>query len=302
VPLKRGEVVEQLWALLLLLLLELRDLARLPGGLLDDLRRLFLGDPLAAEVAARVEALLARGEAGLDQPVRLRLEGPDLLLALGDQREGRRLDPPERDGAVEGGPQADRSRPRGVHTDDPVGLRARAGRRLEPLHLLAGQQRAEGVLDRLLRHRVEPQPLDGLVAPGGVIDVREDQLALAAGVARVDDVVDLVALDQLVDSRQLLLGLVVVGDELELLGQDRQVREAPLLQLRVVRVGLREPDEVADRPGDHVVVPDQAGLVLGLLEGTRQRAGEVAGNRRFLGYDERLSHGGDYLKIAARQA
>ena len=53
VALERGEVVEQLRALGLLLGLELGDRAGLALGLLDDLRGLVLGDPLAAHVAAR---------------------------------------------------------------------------------------------------------------------------------------------------------------------------------------------------------------------------------------------------------
>jgi hypothetical protein len=86
-----------------------------------------------------------------------------------------------------------------------------------------------------------------------------------------------------VDRPQLLGGAGVVRDELELLGQDRQVGEAPLLQLRVVRVGLRQAHEVADRPGHDVLVPDQVRLVPGLLERIRKRGREIARDRRLLG-------------------
>jgi hypothetical protein len=47
-----------------------------------------------------------------------------------------------------------------------------------------------------------------------------------------------------VDGGQLLARLLVVRDELELLGKDRQVGEAPLLQLRVVLVRRGQADEV----------------------------------------------------------
>src|SRR3954451_14465163 len=115
VALERREVVEQLDPLALLLLVDLRDLAGAPLDLLDDLRRVVLGDALAALVAAAVATRPARLEGGLDEPVRLGLEGADLLLAPGDERERRRLDAAERDRAVERAPQSDRRRAGGVH-------------------------------------------------------------------------------------------------------------------------------------------------------------------------------------------
>ena len=61
----------------------------------------------------------------------------------------------------------------------------------------ARAQVAERRADRRVRHRGEPQPLDGLLRAGLLERPGEDQLALAAGVAGVDDVVDVVALEQL---------------------------------------------------------------------------------------------------------
>ena len=275
-PLERGQVVEKLRALALLLLLELRDLAGLAASLVDDLRRVLLGDPLAAQVAAAVEPVLVGGEARLDEPVGLGDEGADLHLAPRDEREGRRLDAAERDGAVEGGAEADRGGARRVHPDEPVGLVSGARRGLEEVHLLAGPKLAEGVLDRLLRHRVQPEPLDGLVGLRGLVEVGEDELALAAGVAGVHDPLDLVVLDELVHGRELLLGLVVVRHELELLRDDRQVGVAPLLELGVVRVRLGQADEVSDGPRDDVLVSEERRLVRRLLERARQDGREVA--------------------------
>ena len=178
--------------------------------------------------------------------------------------------------------------------DEPVGLGAGAGRLLEQAHLVAVAQVLEGLLDGRLRHRVEPEALDRLLHAGGLVEVGEDELALAPGVAGVDDQLDVRVLHQLVDGVELLLGLVVVGDELELLRHDRQVGEAPLLQLLVVLVGLGEADQVADRPRDHVVAADEVRLVLALLEGARKRGREVAADGGLLGDDEGLRHG-DHL-------
>jgi hypothetical protein len=93
-----------------------------------------------------------------------------------------------------------------------------------------------------------------------------------------------------VDRPQLLARPLVDRHELELLRKDRQVGEAPLLELGVVGVRLGQPHEVADRPGDHVLVAHQVGLVLRLRERSGQRAREVAGHRGLLSYYERLGH------------
>ena len=116
-------------------------------------------------VAALVVAVgrLGRGvEARVDDPVGLRHEVADLLLALCQDRQRRRLDATERYGTVERGAQPDRGRARRVHADDPVGLRAGPGGRLERGQLAPVAQATECLLDRALSHRVEPQALDRL--------------------------------------------------------------------------------------------------------------------------------------------
>src|SRR6476619_3205910 len=87
-------------------------------------------------------------------------------------------------------PPTDRRRAGGGHADEPVGLGPRAGRGLERLQLIAGAQLVEPLSNRLLRHRADPQAVDGLrcFRGGGrraedrLVEVREDQLTLAAGV------------------------------------------------------------------------------------------------------------------------
>ena len=132
--LQRREVVEQRRALLALLRLELRDLADLAAhGRDDGVGGLGGRQPRlrAVVVAALVDALAGRGEDGVDEPVRLGHERADLLLAAREDRERRRLHAAERHRAVKRRAQADRRGARRVHADDPVGLRARAGRGLQ---------------------------------------------------------------------------------------------------------------------------------------------------------------------------
>ena len=289
--LQRGEVVEELRRLALLLLLELGDRARPAGNVRDDRGGLVLLDALAAKVAAAVETLPRGGEPRLDEPVWLGDEGTDLELPAGDERQGRGLNAAERHGAVERGAEPDRGRARRVHADEPVRLGAGAGGLLEQPHLLPVPEILERVANRRLRHRVQPQALDRLLDPRRLVEIGEDQLALAPSVAGVDDHLDVLVLHQLVDCAELLLGLVVVGDELELRGDDRQIGEPPLLQLVVVLIRLGEADQVADRPRDDVVAVDQVRLVLALLESARQRGREIAAHRGLFGDDEGLRHG-----------
>ena len=135
----------------------------------------------------------------------------------------------------------------------------------------------------------------GLSAAGLLDEVVEDQLALAPGVAGVDDAVDVVAAQQVADDGHLLLRALVAHDELEAARHDRQIGHAPLLVLVVVLVGLGELDEVADGPRDDVLgALEPARRVLArprvLLERPRQHAREVLPDGRLLGDDERLAH------------
>jgi hypothetical protein len=214
------------------------------------------------------------------EPVRLRDEGLDLAFALDHQRQRRGLHAAERDDAADPGAAANRGGAGGVHADEPVGLGAGARRRLERAQLLAGPELLEAFPDRLLGHRADPEALDGLVDAGGLVDVREDQLAFAAGVAGVHDPGHVVALQQLVDHLQLLLGLLVTRVEPELLREDRQVGHAPLLEALVVLLRVDQLHEVADRERDHGVVRLEIGVVI--LEGSGESIGQVPGDRRLL--------------------
>jgi hypothetical protein len=135
--------------------------------------------------------------------------------------------------------------------------------------LLTGSEPLEALLDRGLRHRADPQALDGLVDSRGLVDVGEDQLALAARVARVHDAVDVVALQQLVDHLQLLIRLLVAGAEPELFGDDRQVGHTPLLEALVVVLGVGQLNEVAHREADHGVVRLEVAVVVFKCAGER---------------------------------
>src|SRR6185295_17346333 len=88
--LQRGQVEEERRALLALGLVELRDLAALAADGGDDrvgLRSALQPRLRAGVEAARVAAVVVGRELRVDEPVLLGLEGADLLLAPGDDRE-----------------------------------------------------------------------------------------------------------------------------------------------------------------------------------------------------------------------
>ena len=243
------------------------------------------------------------GEGSVDQPVGLGDECLDLLLAARDDRQRRRLHAPERDGAVEGAAQADGRRAGGVHADDPVGLRARAGGLLEALELLGRAQLPERLLHRRVGHRFQPQPFDRLLAFGLLVQVGEDQLALAPGVAGVDRLVDVLTAELFGDDRHLLARALVAHLEFETLRDDRQIGHPPALEFCVVRFRFGQLDEVPDRPRDHVLGSLEVALLL--LERTGQHARQILSDGGLLCDQQRLRHGGQrsgpgYPPIGAR--
>ena len=128
----------------------------------------------------------------------------------------------------------------------------------------------------------------GFLAAGLLERPGEDQLALAPGVARIDDLVDVVALEHARDDGHLLARALVAHDELEAVRHDRQIGHAPLLVLGVVLVRLGELHEVPDGPRDDVGIGLQIALML--RERAREGLGQVPANGRLLGNDECLPH------------
>jgi hypothetical protein len=100
---------------------------------------------------------------------------------------------------------------RAVDADQPVGFRAAARGIGQRLHFLVGAQVGEAVADRGGGHRLQPQAAHRLLllAQGVLRDVAEDQLALAARVAGIDQAGDVLALDQAGQQLEALLGLSI---------------------------------------------------------------------------------------------
>ena len=149
--------------------------------------------PLCREGVAAVGRICRRHERSAQLPVVARLERADRLVAPDDDRQRRRLH------ATDGvdrrlclarracAAEADGDRAGRVHADQPVGLRAAAGRIGQRIVLGAGAQPCEAVPDRLFGQRRDPEPPHREPAVRQLVDVAEDELALAARVAAVHD-------------------------------------------------------------------------------------------------------------------
>ena len=264
-----------------------------PVGL--QLGVLFVPLPRRVEPLARVLAGLDL-EAGVDLPVVAADEGADLLLALDDDGQGRGLDAADRGqeeaavARVEGGHRAG-----AVDADQPVRLGPRPRGIGQPVHLLVAAQRREAVANGLRRHRLQPQPANRLAerllaAAGVLLDQPEDQLALAPGVARVDQLGHVGPLRLADHGGQPRLGPV---DRLQVeVGRDhRQVREAPLPALDVELLRRLDFEQVTDRARDHVAVVFEMFVVFLELAGhRRQRPDDVLRHRRFFRDYQSLRH------------
>ena len=252
-----------------------------------------LGPGLAGDGRAKPCALIGerrglgggdRLEAGDHLAIVLGHEVADRQLALDEDRQGRGLHAADRDVLIEDEAVGARE----VHADQPVGAAAAAGGVGEAVVVGAAAQLGEAVGDRLAGERRDPQAADRLGAAGGLVDVAEDELALAAGVGGADDPGDgAVAQDPAHDGE--LLGGAGHDDQRELVGEHRQGGEAPALPGRVDLVRLGERDEVADRPADDVAV---AGVTAVAAPRGAEGGGDVPGDGGLLGDDGGGHEGG----------
>ena len=195
-----------------------------------------------------------------------------------------------------------RHRPRAVDADQPVGLRAAdRGVRQRPQRRIL-TQRGESFTDRRGRHGLEPKTPDRLAGSGVANDVTENQFAFPPGIAGVDQGIDVLALDEL--DEQLQPRLILFNRlEVEMGRDDWQMGEGPFAAFDLVLFRNGQLQQMADGRRQHVLV---ALVVIVLLLETAERLGDIAGDGRFLGNDQRFCHtfGGagftSHLKLRAR--
>ena len=117
-------------------------------------------------------------------------------------------------------------------------------------------------------------------------DVAEDEFALAAGVARIDDAGDVLALDQPREEFEAILALL---DRLQVkMRRDNgQVRERPFAALHLEALGGRELEQVTDCGRQDVL---RVLVVVAMAREAAERARDVVRDRRFFGDDKLFAH------------
>jgi hypothetical protein len=255
--------------------------------------------PLRVEPLAGVVAGL-RGKARVHFPVVAAHEAADFFFALDHERERGRLH------AAHGGQKEAavarverRHRARAVDAHEPVGLGAAARGLRQALHLRVRAQRGKAVADGLRRHGLQPQAPHGLAQRHGVavlaaarvlLDQAEDQLALAARVAGVDELGHVLAPRQAHHGAQAALGLVH-GLELEIRRNHGQVRKAPFAALDVVGFGRLDLEQVAHGAGDDVALVLEIIVVLvEFARHGREGAHDVLRDGGLFGDDQGFAH------------
>ena len=219
-------------------------------------------------------------------------EVADLFLALDENGEGGGLDAADRgdletaeEFLVEGG-----HGPRAVDADEPVAFRPAGGGLGERDHFRVAAQVGKALADRVGRHRIQPEPFDRFFVFEMLDDVLKNQLALASGVAGVDDLADILAGQEFFQDAELVLGFFA-RDEVEVGRQDGQVFEAPFAADHTVFFRFLDLEKMAHGVRDHHAVAFvEALLPLEFSVAAFEGAREVAGDAGFLRDDEGFGH------------
>ena len=209
-------------------------------------------------------------------------EAADLLLAPGDEGEGRGLDPA---GGELGPPFAGQGAGH-VQAYQPVGLAAGLGRAEEAVVFLRRAQVPKALADGPVRLGRNPEA-PGLPLPARLLqDPAGDQLPLPAGVGGNDKLSD-VRTFQKAGHRLVLLPGFGDDDQFHLFGQHGQVRHVPFLPLFVIGVGVRQGHQVAQRPGDDILIAFDIAVS---AAGAAQHPGKFFSDGGFLRQNQCFSH------------
>ena len=223
-----------------------------------------------------------------DAPVIARLKIADLQLAFVNDGERRRLHAPD-GGDVAGArtKHAFGDRAGAVDADEPVAFAPGTGGVREAAHFTLVAQMLEGVPNCLRGHGLQPEAFDGVFVLGQKAKVVENELALAAGVAGVDDFADVFSGDQFLQVSEDVLRFID-RLELELLRDNWKSFQTPESVFFLVDV-LRHEElgDMADGRRDNVFI---VLVVATLLRHLAQGARKVARNAGFFGDDERFGH------------
>ena len=195
-----------------------------------------------------------------DRIERLRLESVDFRFPLYDQRQrGRHHTANIQRAVIKNG-----EKPCGVDAYQPVGLAAAERRRIEIIVCAAVFECFKALADRRIFHGRNPQALHGLVTFVEQIDRAKDGLALAPGIAGIDDLAHVLPVHERVEQGKLL-GFVSGNGILPALRQDGQIVVAPFGVLFIVGSGFGQFGQVSKTPGHDIAAAHKI-AVLALID------------------------------------
>ena len=228
-------------------------------------------------------------------PIVARDEFANLLLAHHHHRQGGRLH------AAHGGEKKStiariegREGTRAIDPHQPVGLRARARRIGQALHLLLTSQRVKAVSNGLRRHGLQPQAFDRFfevfLAARVLLNQAKNEFAFAPCVTGVDQGGHVFAFDQFHHRVEPGLGLVH-GFELKMRWDHRQMRKTPLAAFDIKLLGRFDLEQMTHGAGDHIGVTLKMILMFfKLARHTCERAHNVLRDRWFLSNYQCFTH------------
>src|SRR3981081_3448629 len=153
----------------------------------------------------------------------------------------------------------------------------------------------EGRANRFGGYRLQPEALHRLLNAAEFQQVTKDKLALAAGVAGVDQKIDILPLHQTlkqVEARLRLFDRLAV----ELVRYDRQVCEAPFAAFHIELTRQTELDQMPQSGRNDVTVTFK--VIFHFLE-TAEGASQIAGHARLLRNDQSFGHEGWYRTLVS---
>ena len=118
---------------------------------------------------------------------------------------------------------------------------------------------------------MQPEPADPLGRAGRLHDVAKNEFALPPCVTSIDQLRHVLAADELFQEPEAIGGLCN-RMEVELRGNDRQVRETPLAPLHVVFLRSGDFQQMADRGRKDVLIRLVVSIALGKAA---ERLGDV---------------------------
>lgn len=147
-------------------------------------------------------------------------------------------------------------------------------------HRFGGRfQMGKAILDGLVLHTGDPEPLKRLLTASLMINQAEDQFSFASGVRCVDDALHILTLHELLQNTELLLGrrryLILPRG-----GQDGKIGKVPFGIGFVLAFRRRPFHQIADTPADDIAVALQISVEAFICA---QHLGQGLGQRGLLG-------------------